>query len=66
MITGCSSPGSDTGSKANTADVISQPVTVEEVAALGDITLDVWADAGEEKTMKIRPQSLIYLHSKLN
>lgn len=49
MITGCSSPGSDTGSKANTADLISQPVTVEEVAALGDITLDVWADAGEEK-----------------
>jgi uncharacterized lipoprotein YajG len=41
MITGCSSPGSDTGSKANTADVISQPVTVEEVAALGDITLDI-------------------------
>lgn len=33
--------------------MISQPVTVEEVAALGDITLDVWADAGEEKTMKI-------------
>jgi len=32
---------------------INQPVTVEEVAALGDITLDVWADAGEEKTMKI-------------
>jgi len=28
-------------------------VTVEEVAALGDVTLDVWADAGEEKTMKI-------------
>ena len=47
MITGCSSPGSDSASKANTADAINSPVTVEEVAELGDITLDVWADAGD-------------------
>ena len=53
LITGCSSPGSDSGGGANTADAINSPVTVEEVAELGDITLDVWADAGEEKTMKI-------------
>jgi raffinose/stachyose/melibiose transport system substrate-binding protein len=52
-VAGCSSPGSDSENSANTTESINQPVTVEEVAALGDITLDVWADAGEEKTMKI-------------
>jgi raffinose/stachyose/melibiose transport system substrate-binding protein len=68
LITGCSSPGSDSGSKANTADAINSPVTVEEVAELGDITLDVWADAGEEKTMKILvPQyEAMYPNVKVN
>ncbi len=67
-ITGCSSPGSDTASEANTADAINSPVTVEEVAALGDVTLDVWADAGEEKTMKILiPQyEAMYPNVKVN
>ena len=67
-ITGCSSPGSDTASEANTADAIYSPVTVEEVAALGDVTLDVWADAGEEKTMKILiPQyEAMYPNVKVN
>jgi len=54
MVAGCSSPGSDSKNSANTGETINQPVTIEEVAALGDITLDVWADAGEENTMKNR------------
>jgi raffinose/stachyose/melibiose transport system substrate-binding protein len=67
-ITGCSSPGSDTASETNTADAINSPVTVEEVAALGDITLDVWGDAGEERTMKLLiPQyEAMYPNVKVN
>ncbi|MFV0252999.1 MAG: ABC transporter substrate-binding protein [Beutenbergiaceae bacterium] len=58
-IAGCTAPGAgnddedtggeDTGSAAGSE--ISAPVTPEEVAELGDITLSVWADQGEQEFM---------------
>lgn len=50
MIAACSPPG---GSERETADVdaITEPITEEDVADLGDIELTVWAEAGEEETL---------------
>lgn len=67
-LVGCSAPGSSSEeSAASTADVatalttaataataaIEAPVTKDQVAALGEITLDVWADAGEQTTLDV-------------
>ncbi len=66
LVAACSSPGSnqaDTG--ATNGDAVAEessvgedgalnlPITQEDVAALGDITLTVWADGGEESTMEM-------------
>jgi raffinose/stachyose/melibiose transport system substrate-binding protein len=46
-----SAPAASAAASADATDSGPQPVTTEEVAALGDVTLDVWADGGEETTM---------------
>lgn len=53
LTTACSAPGSDSGNPASSGQSkeISAPVTAEEVAALGDVELSVWAEAGEEQTL---------------
>lgn len=43
-------PGSSKADGQETTE-ITAPITVEEVAELGDVTLKVWADAGEEATL---------------
>lgn len=50
VLAACSAPGSSTGNQAPTAtsDAITAPVTPQEVAALGSVTLNVWADQGEQ------------------
>lgn len=56
LAAGCSAPGSAPSEDSNgavqaTTEEITSPVTPEAVAELGDITLDVWAEAGEEQTL---------------
>ncbi|MFV0427739.1 MAG: ABC transporter substrate-binding protein [Beutenbergiaceae bacterium] len=54
-IAGCTAPGTgnddDGGSSGGGGETISEPVTPEQVAELGDITLSVWADQGEQEFM---------------
>ena len=45
-------PGSGAGTQPVEVDEITAPVTAEQVAELGDVTLRVWADAGEEATLE--------------
>lgn len=57
LAAGCGAPGSAPGDDSNGASgamsmEIADPVTPEDVAELGDITLDVWAEAGEEQTLE--------------
>lgn len=57
VVVGCgSSPGGGSENAATAApegkDAITAPVTAEQVAELGETTLKVWADAGEEKTLR--------------
>lgn len=49
-LTACSAPGSSGGGQATTptSDKITAPVTAQEVAKLGSVTLNVWADQGEQ------------------
>ncbi len=51
---GCSSPGATTDEPASSASSggIALPVTADSVAELGAVTLNVWADGGEEDFMK--------------
>jgi len=55
LVAGCSAPGSDDGSAGDSSDAaaeeITAPVTPEEVAELGDVTMRIWAEAGEEATL---------------
>lgn len=55
LVAACTTPGSDSGSAEESADTVSEeitaPVTPEQVAELGDVTLRVWADAGEQATL---------------
>lgn len=54
-LAGCSAPGgsSETASdSASTSDQITAPVTADQVAGLGDTTLSVWADQGEQDFME--------------
>lgn len=57
LATACSAPGGQSADTETTADTpastITAPVTAEEVAELGDITLSVWADQGEQSLMDI-------------
>lgn len=51
-LAGCSAPGSGTSSSSNeNFEAISEPVTAEQVADLGEVTLSVWADQAEEPLM---------------
>lgn len=55
-LSACSAPGSGASKPATpsaSADTITAPVTAEQVAALGQVTLHVWADQGEESLMKL-------------
>lgn len=53
LVAACSPPGGDADSSDSEAQTstISEPVTAEEIAELGDIELTVWAEAGEEETL---------------
>lgn len=53
LAAACSPPGSSPSDDGGdqSAERISSPVTDEEVEELGDVTLDVWAEAGEEQTL---------------
>lgn len=53
VMSGCSAPGGGVTSPAVVTDEISAPVTAEQVAELGDITLSVWADQGEQDLMEL-------------
>jgi len=50
-LAGCSAPGGGSSAPAEVTDAISGPVTAEQVAQLGDLTLSVWADQGEQDFM---------------
>lgn len=51
-LAGCSAPGSGSSAPAaEQATEIDAPVTAEQVAELGDVTLHVWADQGEQDLM---------------
>jgi raffinose/stachyose/melibiose transport system substrate-binding protein len=53
VMSGCSAPGGGETSPAEVTDVISAPVTAEQVAELGEVTLSVWADQGEQSLMEL-------------
>lgn len=50
-LSACSAPGGDDAAPAEVTEEITAPVTPEEVAELGDVTLSVWADQGEQDLM---------------
>ncbi|RWZ46303.1 extracellular solute-binding protein [Labedella phragmitis] len=50
LLAGCA-PGSGQRTGPTETEEITEPVTVEQVAELGDVTLRVWADAGEESML---------------
>lgn len=47
-LAGCAAPGSGASSDAVAIEEITSPVTAEQIAELGDVTLSVWADQAEE------------------
>ncbi len=53
LTAACSPPGSDSQDSESTGqgEEISSPVTAERVAELGEVELNVWAEAGEEQTL---------------
>jgi raffinose/stachyose/melibiose transport system substrate-binding protein len=53
VMAGCSTPGGGETTPAATTNEISAPVTAEQVAELGEITLSVWADQGEQGLMEL-------------
>lgn len=53
VLAGCSAPGGGSDAPAEEIDEISAPVTPEQVAELGDVTLSVWADQGEQELMDL-------------
>ena len=53
-LAGCSAPGGSTSSASSTLkDPITAPVTAAQVASEGKITLNVWADQGEQQLMSV-------------
>ena len=57
LAAGCAPPGGgegDGGGRSTEQDFsrIDEPVTPEQVEELGDVTLEVWADAGEEAMLE--------------
>ena len=52
VLAGCSAPGGTASTSTAVADTITAPVTAEQVKALGNVTLNVWADQGEQDLMK--------------
>ncbi|WGD37515.1 extracellular solute-binding protein [Lysinibacter sp. HNR] len=53
-LAACSPPGRSGDAAGGVSHTtITAPVTAEEVAELGDITLNVWADQGEEDTLTL-------------
>jgi raffinose/stachyose/melibiose transport system substrate-binding protein len=53
LTAACSAPGSALADGAGeNVEAIDSPVTAEQVAELGDVELSVWAEAGEEQTLK--------------
>lgn len=50
-LSGCA-PGGGSQGPAEPVDEITAPVTPEQVAELGDVTLSVWADQGEQDLME--------------
>src|SRR5665647_2395303 len=52
VVAACGAPGGTAATtSADASEKISEPVTAAQIADLGDITLKVWADAGEEATL---------------
>ncbi len=51
-LAGCSAPGGSTSESTTVSDTITAPVTPAQVKALGKVTLNVWADQGEQDLMK--------------
>ncbi|MFG2359957.1 ABC transporter substrate-binding protein [Streptomyces sp. NPDC048521] len=49
---GCSPPGSGKSAVAGSQIAVTDPVTTAQVAALGDVTLRMWADQAEKPLMK--------------
>ncbi|MFJ4834509.1 ABC transporter substrate-binding protein [Streptomyces sp. NPDC088747] len=49
---GCSPPGAGRSAGAQSQIAVTGPVTVAQVAALGDVTLRMWADQAEKPLMK--------------
>jgi raffinose/stachyose/melibiose transport system substrate-binding protein len=49
---GCSPPGAGKTATAGTQSFVTEPVTTGQVAALGDVTLRMWADQAEKPLMK--------------
>lgn len=53
LLAGCTPPGASGGGAAEgNSVVVDAPVTPADVAKLGAVTLKVWADSGEEATLK--------------
>lgn len=52
-VAGCSAPGSSSNVPAGEMTEITEEVTPEQVAELGDVTLRVWADQGEQDLMDL-------------
>lgn len=51
LLAGCTPPGSDRETPSGDFKAITGPVTAEQIAALGDVTLKVWADSGDQVTL---------------
>ena len=52
LLTGCAPPGTGGSDTTTQFSAIDAPVTVDDVAELGDVTLKVWADSGEKATLE--------------
>lgn len=52
LAAACSPPGGGDRSETELAE-ITEPITAEQIAELGDIELTVWAEAGEEETLDL-------------
>jgi raffinose/stachyose/melibiose transport system substrate-binding protein len=52
-LAGCAAPGSGGGTSATEQEDITEKVTADQVADLGDTTLTLWADQAEEPLMDL-------------
>lgn len=51
LATACGAPGTPASENTADATTIDAPLTADDVAKLGDVTLRVWADSGDKATL---------------